>query len=165
MDGSLHIATKLRLARPVLEDFAYIAKRMRPDEIAQFLAVSGLREYDADIAARAYAMTAGPTFALIDAHNMPVILGGFVPKRRGVFEAWLAGSMDAWGKHWFRITRECVRQMDNLLTLNAHRIEVCALASRVDTHAWYERIGFRREGTLTAYCADGQDAIMFARTA
>lgn len=165
MDGGMPIASGLKLARPALEDFAWITKRMRPDEIAQFLAVSGLREYDADIAARAYAMTPGPSFALIDAGNRPVILGGFVPKRRGVYEAWLAGTMDGWAQHWFRITRECVRQMDALLTLNAHRIEVCALASRVQTHAWYERIGFRREATLTAYCADGQDAVMFARTA
>jgi hypothetical protein len=165
MDGGAPMTTKLQLARPALEDFAYIAKRMRPDEIAQFLAVSGLAAYDADLAARAYAMTPGPTFALVDGYNRPLILGGFVPKRRGVYEAWLAGTMDAWRDHWYRITRECVRQMDNLLTLNAHRIEVCALASRVQTHAWYERIGFKREGVLTAYCANGQDAVMFARTA
>jgi hypothetical protein len=44
-------------------------------------------------------------------------------------------------------------------------VEVCALASRVETHAWYARIGFVREGVLHAYCADGSDAVMFARTA
>lgn len=161
----MHITHSIRLARPVLEDFAYITKRMRPDEIAQFLAMSGLSTYDPDLAARAYAMTGGPTFALIDADNRPIILGGFAPKRRGVFEAWLAGSMEAWERHWYRITRECMRQIDTLLTVNAHRVEVCALASRTETHDWYERIGFKREGTLTGYCADGQDAIMFARTA
>jgi hypothetical protein len=162
-DGTL-IASGLKLARPVLEDFAYIMKRMRPDEIEQFLALSGLREYDPDVAARAFAMTAGPTFVLVEADNKPVILGGFEPKRRGVYEAWLAGTMEGWDKHWRRITRECMRQMDTLLTVGAHRIEVCALASRTRTHAWYERIGFVREARLTGYCADGSDAIMFART-
>lgn len=162
-DGCASTKT-LRLARPVLEDFAYLTKRMRPDEIAQFLAGSGLREYDPDIAARALAMTQGPTFVLVDAANRPVILGGFAPKRRGVFEAWLAGTLEGWEKHWRRITRECVRQMDALLRTGAHRIETYALASRTQAHAWYERIGFAREGVLKGYFADGSDAIAFART-
>lgn len=154
----------LRLARPVLEDFAYLMKRLRPDEIAQFLAGSGLREYDPDIAARAVAMTQGPTFVLVTQDNRPVILGGFAPKRRGVYEAWLAGSMEGWEQHWRRITRECVRQLEHLLAGHAHRVETYALASRTQAHAWYERIGFQREGLLRGYFADGSDAVAFART-
>lgn len=164
MDGGAHIASGLRLARPVLEDFAYIAKRMRPDEIAQFLAGSGLREYEPDIVARALSMAQGPVFVLVEGDGRPALLGGFEPKRRGVYEAWAAGTMESWERHWRRFTRECMRQCEWLMATGAHRIETYALASRTQAHAWYERIGFDREAVLKAYFADGTDAIVFART-
>lgn len=163
MDGGANIDRSLRLARPALEDFAYIAKRMRPCEREQFLAVSGMREYDPDITARALSMARGPTFALVDGKGVPVLLGGFEPKRRGVYEAWLVGTTDGWDKYWRRFTRECGRQVDAMLTMHAHRIEVYALENMVRVHAWYETIGFAREATLKGYCADGRDAVMYAR--
>jgi len=163
VDGGAYIASGLRLARPVLEDFAYIAKRMRLEEREQFLAVSGLREYDPDIAARALSMVQGPVFALVDEKGIPVLLGGFEPKRRGVYEAWLAGTTEGWDRHWRRFTRECARQVEAMLTLHAHRIEVYALENMTRVHAWYEHIGFVREATLNGYCADGRSIVLYAR--
>jgi ribosomal protein S18 acetylase RimI-like enzyme len=157
-------SNSLRLARPLLQDFAYIARRMRRDEREQFVAFSGMGAYEPDIVARALSMLQGPTFSLVDERNVPVILGGFHPRRRGVFEAWLAGTDDAWAQHWRTITRECARQLQVLLNTTAHRVEVYSLTSRVHAHAWYERIGLQLEATLRRYCADGSDVFVFART-
>jgi hypothetical protein len=154
----------LQLAVPILEDFGHLARHMRPDEIEQFMAMSGLAEYVPDVAARALSMQGGPTWAVIDDANRAVLVGGFQPVRPGVFEAWLAGTMECWEKHGRAFTRICRREIDALLADGAHRVQITALASRAGAHEWYERgLGMQREGVLRAYCADGQDAIMFAR--
>ena len=188
-DGS-HITTGLRLATPIVEDFAYLARRMRPDEIDQFLAFSGATEWSPDSAARELLAKRGASFVLVDPGNLPVVAGGFEPISRGVVEAWMLGTMDGWAEHWRRITTACRRQMDaqcrraaggfrwrrsaaaggglmdGQFASGGRRVRICALASRTKTHEWYERgLGMQREGVLRRYCADGSDAVMFSRIA
>lgn len=154
----------LRLTAPLIEDFGHLARHMRPDEIEQFLAFSGLPEYVPDIAARAFALTPGPTWAVVDDGNRAVLVGGFQPVRDGVLDGWLAGSMDGWARHGRSFTRICRREIGRVLANGAHRVQIAALASRTAAHDWYERgLGMQREGVLRGYCADGQDAIMFAK--
>lgn len=161
-DGG-HMATKLRLAHPLLDDVAYLARRMRADEVQQFLALSGLAEYDADIAARAIASIPGPTYAVLEG-DRPVLLGGFDPLRSGVYEAWLVGTDEAWSKHGHAFTRICRRAINQLLHDGAHRVQVIALDSRKAAHTWYQRgLGFEFEGLLRGHCANGEDAVMFSR--
>lgn len=156
---------ELRLAVPLVEDYAYIAKRMRPDEIEQFLAMSGLSTYVPDTAARAWSASTGPTFALIDRDNRPVAVAGFEPIRAGVYEAWAAASMEGWARYWRAFTKTCRREMDRLFANGAHRIQICALASRTQAHGWYEKgLRMQREGVHARFCADGSDAVMYART-
>ena len=154
----------VRMGYPILEDFAYLARHMRPDEIDQFCAMTGVGEYNADIAARSLAAIPGYAWVLVGADGLPFLVGGFQPIRPGVYEGWLAGTMEGWQRHGFAITRICRRQMDALLREGAHRVQIPALASRVAAHAWYERgLGMTREGRMPGYCADGRDAEMFGK--
>lgn len=164
MDGT-PMTPETRISVPLVQDFAYIAERMRPDEVANFLAMSGLDEYVPDVAARSWVMAEGTSFAMLDRSGLPVVVWGFCPIRKGVYEAWAAAPMDGWNRYWRAFTKTCRRQMDEMLTSgDAHRIQVCTLASRVEAHAWYEKgLHMAREGLHRAYCADGSDAVMFAR--
>lgn len=164
-DGCTSTNKTLRLARPLLQDYAWLAARMRACEIEHFLALSGLHEFSADAAARAFAMTSGPAFALVGEENLPIMAGGFVPERAGVFEAWLLGTDEAWDRYGHRITRVCNRQITALLAHGAHRIHVLCLPNNTRAHAWYQRgLRMQFEGTLKGYAASGADMLIFART-
>lgn len=164
-DGTPRV-TSLRIASPILEDVAYLARRMRSDEVAQFLAFSGLEEYDPDIAARAFSMIGGETYVLVDGAGLPVLLGGLQAIRPGVLEGWQVGTDAGWARHWYAITRITRRINDQALARKGvHRLQICARAGRDKTFEWYERgLGYRREATLARYCANGEDAVMFTRT-
>lgn len=167
MGQPLHLVPKpaLRIASPVIEDFGYLARRMRPDEVAQWLALTGLPDYNADECARVFAAMRGPSYALIGPDGKPILLGGFEPVRAGVYRAWLLGSMAGWDAHWHAITRICRRLLRDLLAGDAHRVEVYALASREAAHGWYvDGLRMTREGTHPGWFADGQDAVSFAAT-
>lgn len=155
----------LRLGVPLLQDYAYLAARLRPDEIAQVLAMSGNLHYDPDLAAREFATIPGEAFVLVDDDNRPVLIGGFMPLRPGVFEGWMVGTVDGWAQHWRAITKTSRRLLDSLMADGAHRVQVTALASRTCAHDWYVR-GLRMDQSpvcIVGYCASGDDAIMFAR--
>lgn len=153
----------MRLAVPIIEDFAYLAKRMRPDEIEQFLAFSGLPEYVPDVAARTWAATGGEAYALLGNDGCAIAVAGMQPVAPGVMEAWMVGTMDGWDRYWRTLTKLCRRQIDTALK-SAHRVQICSLASRVKAGEWYVRgLGMRREGLLRRY-ANGHDAVMYART-
>lgn len=162
-DGA-HMAPAVRLGNPILQDYAYIAARMRPDEIEQLLSFSGLPAYDAEVAARSFMNTDGPAYVMVGRDGLPFLIGGFQPVRAGVFDGWLAGTLDGWETHGLTITRICRRLLDQVLSNGAHRVQIAALASRTAAHDWYERgLGMQREGVLRGYSADGSDAVMFSK--
>lgn len=163
-DGNRH--PEIRLGAPILEDFAYIARHMRSDEVQQYLALTGLPEYVPDVAARALAATPGPQFVLVGPDGLPVLVGGFAPVRNGVYEGWLAGTQEGWDKHWRAMTKVARGLMLDIINNGrAHRVETCALVSRVAAHAWYERgLKMRRDGLLPGYFANGEDGVMFSLT-
>lgn len=156
---------EIRVGAPIVADYGYITARLRPDEIAQHLALTGLAEYQPDVAARGLIAAGGESYVMVDRMNRPVLIGGFVPVRPGVYEGWLAGTEESWARHWRAMTKVCAGLMENLLRRDAHRIETCALASRTRAHAWYERaLKMHRDGVLPGYFADGQDGILFSLT-
>lgn len=164
-DGSRHYP-KILIAPPLVEEWAWLARRMRPDEIAQHMAVNGDAEYDPNTAASRFINTPGPTWMFLAEDGLPVAAGGFCPVRIGVYEAWLVGTMERWDTHWRSMTRLFRRMCHEFLhTERVHRVQITALASRTAAHAWYERgLGFHCDGPLPAFCADGQDAIIFSLT-
>lgn len=155
---------EVRIAVPMLEDFGFIARNMRPDEIEQFLAMTGQPEYIADVAARTFANTPGETIALVGRDGLPFAVAGFLPLRPGVMQAWAAATMAGWDQHWRTMTKETIRRMNYLFSVGTHRIETTALASRLKAHHWYTHgLGMTQEGVQAAYCANGEDAITFSR--
>lgn len=163
MDGCAQTACSL--TAPTVLDYAYLTARMRAQEVRHFLALSGLDRYDPDIAARAMAMQPGPAFCLHAPNGYPIAAAGFIPERRGVYEAWMLGNDEAWTYHWRTITRICRREMDRLFQQGAHRIHVITAPDHTKVREWYVRgLRMRFEGILTGYCADGSDMAMYART-
>jgi hypothetical protein len=165
-DGALTVHG-VRLAVPIVEDFAYLARRMRPDEIAQWLALTGQAEYDPNTAARAFCAMQGVTFCLVDPTGLPIAAGGFEPVRPRVVQTWMVGTMEGWEQHWRAITKHARRLIDGLLTSGeAQRVQTYALASRTQAHEWYARgLGQTFEGTHRRFFADGQDAVVYAKVA
>lgn len=164
MDGTSRDVPKVRISTPILEDYAHVARNMRPDEIEQFLAYSGIEEYRPDTAARALAMLPGPSYTLLDRSGYPFLVGGFEPIHPGVFHGWMMGTMDGWEGHGKTITRVCRRFIDQMLRTDAHRVQLAALTTRTQAHDWYERgLGMEREGILRSYTASGADVAMFAK--
>ena len=163
-DGCANVVPQLRLGIPVLEDYAYVAKRMRVDEIEQFLAKTNLKTYDSDTCARVAASITGPAYVYVDRSGYPVLIGGFEPLRHGVYEAWMMGTDEAWKKYWRSFTKIAKRMMADMFSDDAHRIQTAALTTRPLSHFWYERLGMKNEGVQKRYCANGQDAVMFAIT-
>lgn len=148
----------------MIEDLAYLARRMRPDEIEQDLAMTGLSEYDPDQAILRMASVYGPKFLILD-DNIPVVAGGFWQVRPGVWEGWQLGTMEGWDRAWWHITRVTRRLNDRMLARpDVHRLQLYGVAGRDKTFEWYERsLGYTREATLRRYCANGADAILFSR--
>ncbi|WP_313416047.1 hypothetical protein [Stenotrophomonas sp.] len=148
----------------LIEDLAYLARNMRPDEIAQDLAMTGAAEYDPQQAILKMASVHGPKFVLL-ADGVPVVAGGFWQVRPGVWEGWQLGTMAGWEKHWRAITKITRRLNDRMLAEpNVHRLQLYGQAGRDKTFEWYERsLGYQREATLSRYCANGDDAVLFAR--
>lgn len=156
----------LRLADPVLEDFVHVTRYMRADEREQWLALTGADEYRSNTLALAAANTPGHRWALIDADNRPVLIGGFEELRPGVWECWQMSTAESWAKHWRAFTKITRRMIRWALANGAHRVQTVALATRQAAHQWYERaLGLRCEGRLAGYFATGADGLMYARTA
>lgn len=162
-DGGQIIAG-VRLTVPIVEDFAYLARRIREDEKAQWLALTGARTYEPDDCARNCVMLQGQKFVLVDGSDLPIVAGGFEEVRPDVFQTWMIGTDAGWAQHWRAITMHSRRLMQRLLDQGARRLQTYALASRTKAHQWYER-GLRQqyEGTLRQFYADGQDAVLYAR--
>jgi hypothetical protein len=149
----------------MIEELVYLARNMRPDEIEQDLAMTGLTEYDPEQAILKMAAVHGPKFIIL-ADYTPVVAGGFWQVRSGVWEGWQLGTLEGWDKHWWHITRVTRKLNDRMLARpEVHRLQLYGLAGRDKTFEWYERsLGYRREATLSRYCANGADAVLFART-
>lgn len=154
------------LGTPSLFDLAYVAAKMRDDEKAQWCAMTGFATYDADIAARTFASTDGPSFCLYRHDGMPLVVAGLEPVRPGVFQTWMAGTPDAWSQHWLSMTKHCRRLFDSMFADGtARRIQTYALESRRAAHVWYARgLLLHLEGVHRAFFADGQNAVCYART-
>ncbi|HHA2878424.1 TPA: hypothetical protein ACOFC6_002270 [Stenotrophomonas maltophilia] len=157
--------TKIQTTSQFLfEDLAYVARNMRPDEVAQDMAFNGTKVHDVESAILRMVNVAGPKVVMF-ADGLPILCGGFYCIRPGVWEGWQAGTMAGWDRYWRSITKVTREINDRMLAdPDVHRIQLCAMAGRDKTFEWYERgLGYRREATLHRYCASGADAVMFAR--
>ena len=151
---------------PLLLDFIKVCINMAQNERECFEALTG-EKYNVDSIAVGNFMVPGPKW-VIKADDEPLVVGGFVPQRPGVWRDFMINTADAWGKHWFPVTRIARRAMNAMLESGqAHRIEcitpAARLAARPEIEAWYRVMGYTREATLWRYCANGADAVIFSR--
>lgn len=152
----------VRVAPPLLEDYGWVARRMRADEIAQWLALTGATDYHPDHCARVLANVAGDAYSFLTRDGFPILVGGFIPQNPGVLRAWMAGTEQGWAEHGRALTRIARRFVRAALDRGAHRVEAYSLASRHATHRWYEALGMHDEGLLAGWFADGSDARVHA---
>ncbi len=147
----------------------YLAELMRPDEQAQFLAVTGLPEFNADDAARNLIATASRsgvyTFTVVRANGMPAAAGGFEPcGPAGVWQSWMVGCAEGWAEQWRSLTKVTCWLMDMMFQAGAHRLQTNALATRTKAIEWFERsLRMRPEGVWRGYGTKGEDIAHFAR--
>ncbi|MGH9483997.1 MAG: hypothetical protein ACRD1F_02980 [Terriglobales bacterium] len=147
---------------PWLVDFIMVCNQMPPDEREQLCALTG-EEYNHECAAVGNFTVPGPKW-VIKADGQPIVVGGFVPQRPGVYRDFLLTTPQAWTHHWFPVTRICRRLMDEMLRLpECHRLECVALGTRTKAFDWYRVLGYTREGVLRGYCANGADAVIYSR--
>lgn len=151
---------------PFLLDFVKVALALPEDERKQIETVSG-EPYDVDGVAVGNYSAPGPKWVL-KVDDEPIVIGGFVPQRKGVWRDFLMTTPTAWQKYWFRVTRSCIHAMNAALySGQAHRLECVVPAARVagrpELARWYKTIGYNEEGTLHGYYVDGSDAVILSR--
>lgn len=152
---------------PLLLDYVKICVLMSEDERKQVEAFVG-QPYDIDSVAVGNFMVPGPKWVIKDENN-PLVVGGFKQQRPGVWRDYMLTTPQAWEKqYWFTVTRTCRRVMDSMFaSKQAHRLECIAPAMRLynrpELAKWYKFLGYHEEGRRYGYCADGGDAIAFAR--
>lgn len=141
----------------------YLCDRMRPDEIENYLALTGAASYDADVCARGLMNVPGPKMTLLGEDGLPIVCGGFEEIRPGVCSMWMIGTLDGWGKHWRSITK-AARWLSEEVLKTSRRIEVSSITSRVCAIDWYVRaLGFVCEGVRRKLGANGEDVGIYAR--
>lgn len=158
------VRRKWSLARLTLFDLLALCADMRPDEIEQYLALTGAAEYDYEVAAAGMWAIPGPRFLLVDETGDRLVAGGFEHVGNGVYRSWMVGTMSAWESRWRSITEGTRFVMDNMIEDTASVIETQALASRTMARKWYERgLGMQCEGVLRSRGAAGQDIVVYSR--
>lgn len=152
------------ISNPIAMDFISVAIRLPQDEREQLEAMTG-EPFDIDGCALGGFMQPGPKWSFRDAQGVPIIAGGFVPQRPGVWKDFMLTTPEAWlPENWFQVSRACRKVMDHMLSSgHAHRLECITLATRTKAMEWFRILGYKNEGVLHKYCADGQDAVAFSR--
>lgn len=145
-----------------LIDTLLVCRDLREDEWDQIVKVGGQKSDDA-VAGWARNV-GGPKWAYTDDAGKTLLVGGFIPHRAGVFASWFLATDYAWKNHARELTVEAIERKAFMFAGGAHRIETVCLASRVQAHAWYEKVGSHYESTLKGYCVDGSDAMLFVET-
>lgn len=84
---------------------------------------------------------------------------GILDKGEGRAEAWALLSARS-GVAMSAITRAVARALD---AHPARRIEMVTACSFAPAARWAKMLGFRFEGQMSAWCADGSDAYLWAR--
>ena len=145
-----------------------LAEAMRRSEQAQLLAVMGRPVYDPDTAIHwlvdTWAQSAPYAFTVVSTDGMPAAAGGFHPVVEGVWQAWMVGTEAGWGEQWRAMTKATRWLMDLLLATRAHRLQTCALSSRVKAIEWFERsLGMQPEGVWRGYGINGEGIAHFSK--
>lgn len=131
--------TPSNLVRCLPAHLAYLAERMREDEIEQFLAFTGYESYTPEAIIQEIDAMEGPKFTVLQADGYPAAAGGYFYVGEGVWQSWMLGTMEGWEKNWRSLTRATRWLMDALLSCGAKQLQTFVIASRTHTMEWYAR--------------------------
>lgn len=120
---------------------AYLAERMRPDEIEQWLAFTGYDTYTPESFCNEVEAMQGPRFTVLQSDGYPAAAGGFYCVGDGVWQSWMVGTMEGWEKNWRALTKTCRWFIAAMLSpaCGAKKLQTFALASRTHAMEWYAR--------------------------
>lgn len=146
---------------PSLLELLMVFTKLRAWEQWHIEATTGTL-YNAEEAAVITFQQAGPKWVILDGRD-PVAVIGFVPHRKGVYEAWMASTDTAWKRpiDMTRIVRILFRSM---FALDAKRIQHVVLDGLPAITAWYRSIWLNFEGKMRAWGAKGETALIYACT-
>jgi RimJ/RimL family protein N-acetyltransferase len=148
---------------PTMLDLLVVASQIPEDEKHQIEAMSGYA-HTIDGTALACATKNGPKFKFM-ADGKLIAVCGFEQVAPGVWHDWMMNTPEAFGTHWFGLSRRCRRLVDDLLAEPAfRRIQCYSMASREAAHKWYRVLGYKREGVMAKWAANGEDVVVYART-
>ncbi len=149
-----------------LGDIMYVACQLPADEWEQIEKFGVGRDLDSLVTRTM--LIGGPRWAYVDDErdaDKALVVGGFIPQRKGVYQSWFLASKQAWALYGRQVTALAKERLSWMMTEGgAHRVETVCLASRKLAQRWYKSTGLRFESTLTGYCIDGSDAVMFVAT-
>lgn len=146
-----------------------VCMEMRPDEIVQYMALTGATHYDFEVCARGFINTPGVKFTLADTddkgRHSPFCIGGFQEVMPGVWQSWMGGTDTGWQRHWREITKASLWLQQELFASGARRLQTNALASRTAATEWYEKaLHLKYEGTWAEFGSNGEDVACYAIT-
>ena len=150
---------------PTVLDFIRVVLTMLPDQRDHFTTMTG-HPYDVDGIAVGNFMVPGPKWAFKTEDGEPICVGGFAPQRPGVYrDYFISGPKSFSPDYYFPVTRTCRRLIEMMLRTEAHRVECIVPAPRVTPvlDKWYATLGYNKEALRHGYCANGADAICYAR--
>jgi hypothetical protein len=162
MDGDQHVREQpvTVTLRPIsLTSILLVCGHLPRAEQEVIEALNGVA-FDSDDVARQAANYPGLAWT-IEAEGFPIVVGGFIPQRPGVYRTWFYATTDAWERFGRPVTKLVRQVLHQMLVEQAHRVEVVTLADRARTHWWYEVLGLHREALLEGYGASGQDAVLY----
>lgn len=105
----------------------------------------------------------GPKWAFY-AGELPLVVGGYIPNRTGVYASWFLATVAAWDFYGKDVTEMTRARIEFMLSNGAHRIETVCLAKRKLAQRWYRHLGLHLESIMTGFCIDGSDAAMYVTT-
>lgn len=153
-------ASAIQSSLPIL---MYLCANSRQDEREQFAALT-FTEYDPEVAAVGFWSAGKWALACLHPDGTPAAAGGYEQVQPGVWQSWMVGTDRGWkemSRDIHRTTRYLTEQLVN--SGLCRRLQTNALASRVEAHAWYERLGLIPEGIMRGFGAGGEDVAMFGR--
>lgn len=152
----------ISVASPTMLDLLRICDQARPDEIAQYVALTGM-EWSTDQVASDMFNKSGAKFVFLD-DDTPFCVGGWETVIDGVYQSWMVGTMHYWEKYWRSITKLSRQTMEFMFSQGARRLQVCVDTKRTKTCEWYVRgLKLELEGVLYSFGINGEDMAMYVK--
>lgn len=145
---------------PTLSDVIQIARDLPSDEIEQLEKFSAVAFDPEEVALWFW----GTSFKVGCRANdgYPLAVCGFTPIGPGVCRTFFLASNVAWFEHGRELSLHTIHGMNEIIQREGiRRLETLCLASRERAQQWYERLGLSFESRLTAFAANGEDAVMY----